>query len=83
MAQVEVIHEVSKGDDDNWKLCFQWVRYVYDDESNETGYRFIWRRSNNTLQAARGQARIPNASILFELLGLAAQDGWLISAESE
>jgi hypothetical protein len=43
-----------------WRLCLQWARYQYDDKSEpETGYRFIWRRPDGSLQPARGQARIP------------------------
>jgi hypothetical protein len=83
MAHVEIIHEVLDGDQDEWRLCFQWVRYVYDHDLSETGYRFIWRRPNDHLQAARGQARIPDSATLFRLLSLAAEAGWFCTAENE
>ncbi|QIY83003.1 hypothetical protein HER18_05350 [Chryseobacterium sp. NEB161] len=81
MASVNIIREVSNGVSGDWRLCFQWCEYNYDDGSAENGYRFIWRRPDNTLQAARGQARIPSFVDMQELILLAAQDGWLITVE--
>jgi len=81
-ANVEIIHEVRSGDPEDWSLCFQWVRYHYTDGSDShMGYRFIWRRPDNSLQAAMGQARIPRASDIFHLLRLATDEGWFITAE--
>ncbi len=78
MANVRIIKEVQSGEDGNWKLCFQWCEYVYDDgEDNQFGYRFIWRRPDGSLQAARGQARIPSFHAMNELIELAAKEGWL------
>ena len=81
MTNVHIFHEVTNGAPGEWRLCFQWVRYDHDDREEEYGYRFIWRRPDGTLQAARGQARIPTAGDLFQLLSLAAQAGWFVSAE--
>jgi hypothetical protein len=60
----------------NWHLCFQWVRYMHDDGSVESGYRFIWRRSDGSLQAARGQARIPSLDDAETLMNIAREQGW-------
>lgn len=84
MANVRIIREVSNGKPKEWRLCFQWCEYNYEDGSpSEKGYRFIWRRDDDSLQAARGQARIPTLSDMNELIELAAYDGWLGSVENE
>jgi len=59
-------------------LCFQKCTYHYDEDPAEEGYRFIWRRPNGDLQAARGQARIPDAQTLNGLLNAARQAGWFV-----
>ena len=60
-----------------WRLCLQWARYQYDDKSEpETGYRFIWRRPDGSLQPARGQARIPSLADAELLIKLARELGW-------
>lgn len=82
MANVTILKEVSNGSKGNWVLCFQWCQYNYDDGHTENGYRFIWRRPDGTLQAARGQARIPSLKDIHELTFLAAKDGWLAKIES-
>lgn len=83
MSDVVIHHEVRNGVRGEWQLCFQWVTYTYDSGApSEQGYRFIWRRPNGTLQPARGQARIPSAADLFELLRRAAGEGWFVAAES-
>ncbi|OQB45246.1 MAG: hypothetical protein BWY02_02581 [bacterium ADurb.Bin157] len=81
MARVQVINEAEHDFDDpkGWKLLFQWCLYVYDDGRSEKGYRFIWRRPESegaTLQAARGQARIPSIEIANLLIEKAKKDGW-------
>jgi len=77
MAWVKILNEVP-GEQANseWQLCFHECRYHYDDGSTEDGYRFIWRRPDGSLQAARGQARIPSAGALFDLLRQAEAAGW-------
>lgn len=76
MASVEIHNEVTNGEQGDWRLCFQWCTYHYDDDTSQDGYRFIWRRPNGNLQAARGQARIGSSEDLESLLGLAREAGW-------
>jgi hypothetical protein len=76
-ARVQVVHEVSKKlETSDYKLCLQWVRYLYDDGSMEQGYRFIWRREDGSLQGAMGQARIPRLTDAEALIREARQAGW-------
>jgi hypothetical protein len=76
---VEIHREVpNPADRDDWELYFQQVTYHYEDgRPSEAGYRFIWRRDDGTLQAARGQARIPDAATLRRLIDTAQSEGWL------
>jgi len=76
MAWVEIHNEVSNEEPGDWRLCFQNCTYHYDDGQTEDGFRFIWRRHDDSLQAARGQARIEDSKTLYRLLDLAIQDGW-------
>jgi len=77
-SRVVVINETKLGKPDEWNLCFQYCRYEYGDEDNteENGYRFIWRRPDGSLQGARGQARIPSISDIQYLTGKALSEGW-------
>lgn len=77
-AIVEIHEEVRDGEAGNWQLCFQSVTYHYEDEEIEEGFRFIWRRPNGHLQAARGQARIPDAATHSRLIHAAAAEGWFV-----
>jgi len=73
----EVIHPDCFGTTpDIWRLWLQWGRYVHEDGNIEHGYRFIWRRPDGSLQAARGQARIPSLKDAETLIGLAREQGW-------
>lgn len=82
MANFSINHEVVIGDiGKEWALCFHWGTYHYDDGSSQDGYRFIWRRPDGSLQPSRGQARIPSASDIFELMRLATEAGWFIKVE--
>ena len=78
MARVEIHNEVGTGEPDDWNLYFQRCTYHYDDGSDEDGYRFIWRTPDGKLQPARGQARIPNARTLRDLISQAQAEGWLL-----
>jgi hypothetical protein len=71
-CDVRIEREVTKPYDSGWTLCFQDCIWVYSDPNleDEYGYRFIWRRPDGSLQAARGQARLPAIQDLVELLGL-------------
>ncbi len=82
MASYEILNEVVSGPEGNWRICFQWGVYHHDDREDERGYRFIWRKPDGSLQPARGQARIPDAATIFELLRLATEAGWFIRAEN-
>ena len=76
-ARVQVIHEVRNTTEDNRPtLCFQWCQYVYEDGTNEYGYRFIWRRADGRLQPARGQARIPSIQVIEGMVAQAEREGW-------
>jgi len=76
-TRVDVREEVSESNEHSWTLCFQQVTYNYEDGTKQDGYRFIWKRPDGTLQAARGQARIPDAAILDRLTQEAKSKGWL------
>lgn len=75
-GRVQILDEVSIGDADDWRICLQRARYVYDDGSLEEGFRFIWRRPNGSLQGARGQARLPSLKIARILMAKAEEAGW-------
>ena len=83
MARVQVLKSVFEGQEGNWCLCFQWCRYVYDEGEPQKGYRFIWRRPDGSLQAARGQARLPSIAQAQRLMARAAADGWGSFTEDE
>ena len=70
----EVVHPDHPSD--GWRLCFQWG--VYQDPSGDThdGYRFIWRRPDGSLQAARAQARLRSIADGALLFDLARKAGW-------
>jgi len=82
MARVQVVHETTLYEPpkaDKWTLWFQWCRYFLDDGTMQQGYRFIWKRPQNeggSLQAARGQARIPSVAVLEQLVAKAKKSGW-------
>lgn len=77
MAHVEVHKEVPKElNEGDWNLCFQKVTYHYDDCDEQDGYRFIWRRPDGSLQAARGQARIETYEQMMGLIEQAKQAGF-------
>lgn len=81
MAFVTSHEEVFIGEPGDWRLCFQYVTYNYDEGNPERGYRFIYRKPNGHLQGARGQARIPDAASLHRLIAKAAKAGWYVRAE--
>lgn len=85
MARIDWKEEVRLGKPNDWQLCFQWCEYIYENEDDERqmGYRFIWRRPNGSLQAARGQARIPSLADMNKLLKLAEEAGWLEKVEKQ
>lgn len=77
MARVQVLENIMEdGKEGAWRLCFQWCRYLLEKNEIEYGYRFIWRRPDGTLQAARGQARIPSIARAQKLMQRAIDAGW-------
>ena len=79
-AHVQILNEVPQRleTDDWWTLHFQKVIYHYEDGETEEGFRFIWRRPDGSLQAARGQARIPGRKELSDLIDQAEKEGFFI-----
>lgn len=58
-----------------WVLCLQWGYYDHGGGHHEDGYRFIWRRSNGSIQP-RGPARIPSLDDVDVLVRMARNAGW-------
>lgn len=79
-ARITILAEVPRRlqDEDDWTLHFQKVIYHYEDGQSDKGFRFIWRRPDGSLQAARGQARIPGRKELEDLVALAEREGLFI-----
>ena len=75
-ARVHIVKSTEKQFDGGWTLCFQWCTYNYSDGESQKGYRFIWKRPDGTLQAARGQARLPNMDVIHQMLEQAKREGW-------
>jgi len=76
MAHVKVLNEVPTTKSEGWQLCFQECIYQNDENDENNGYRFIWRRPDGTLQAVRGQTRIGFANEMLKLMCLAQEAGW-------
>lgn len=92
MARVNVINETTDNTNPAptaWTLWLQWCLYLYDSPpgtnplpgviNGEYGYRFIWKRPQSeggSLQAARGQARIPSLAEAEQLFARARAAGW-------
>jgi hypothetical protein len=75
MARVYPLKETTNDAPGDWQLWFQWCRYELDD-GIQYGYRFIWRRPDGALQAARGQARLPGIEAAKALMDKATAEGW-------
>ena len=80
MARVKVLNEVKSSEifeeAGGWDLCLQEALYVYDEGEPERGFRFIYRKENGNLQAARGQARISSLDKAEKLIEEARSRGW-------
>ncbi|MFJ5692109.1 hypothetical protein [Providencia stuartii] len=74
-TRVHVIDSVEDKHGD-WTLCFQYCVYDYGDNTKDYGYRFIWKKPDGKLQAARGQARIPDIDTITRLIEKAKRLGW-------
>ena len=75
-ARVVVLNEARKGMAGEWNRCCRDCRDEYGGGNEQNGYRFIWRRPNGNLQAARGQARIPSLADIQILTSIALSEGW-------
>ena len=77
MAHVHIHKQVPENaNSGEWTLYFQKVTYHYDDGSTQDGFRFIWRRPDGSLQAARGQARIETYEQMMALINQAKKEGF-------
>jgi hypothetical protein len=75
MARVFPLKETTDDAPTDWQLWLQWCRYELDD-GTQYGYRFIWKRPDGALQAARGQARLPSIEVGRALMDKAVAEGW-------
>ena len=66
-----------------WTLCFQWCLYDYENGETDKGFRFIWKTPQGKLQAARGQARIPDIETIHELTEIAKKEGWAYKGDEK
>ncbi len=78
--RVEVLESVDylEPDDPNYQLHFQKVIYHLNNDREswkEFGFRFMWSHQGR-LCGHRGQARIPDSTVLFKLITQAMLDGW-------
>lgn len=77
MAHVKIHRQVPENATfGKWTLCFQKVTYHYDDGGTQDGFRFIWRRPDGSLQAARDQARIETYEQMMALINQAKEEGF-------
>lgn len=79
---IEVLKKVWTDADDGLQLGLQWCRYPFP-EGDQYGYRFMWRDDVRGLHTDRGQARIPSAAIMFQLIQRATEAGWFVTVEQE
>jgi hypothetical protein len=87
---IEIHDEIRGSIDRGWQLCFQRCTYHYPPderpenvESDQSGFRFIWRRPDGKLSATRGQARLPDADQTLDLLHQAHREGWFRASYGE
>lgn len=75
-TRVQIVKETPARHAGDWQLRLQWCRYLYADGAMQYGYRFIWLRPDGSLQASRGQARLPSFDAARELFDQARAEGW-------
>ena len=78
--RVEILHSVDhySDNDPDAMLHFQKVIYHLSDGGiswDEHGFRFMWSYMGR-LCGHRGQARIPDATVMFKLITAAILEGW-------
>jgi hypothetical protein len=77
---IDIIHQVWTDWENGHRLEFHWCRYPFP-QGEEYGYRFMWRSEERGLITDRGQARIPSAALMFELIRRATEARWFVRAE--
>lgn len=76
-ANIKVLKEIGADwHTGGWRLWLQWGEYRYSDGHSQMGYRFIWKRPDGSLQAGRGQARLPSFLEIEKLMAAAKAAGW-------
>ena len=75
-TRIQVVNETPSKHDGTWQLRLQWCRYLHADGGMQYGYRFIWLRPDGSLQATRGQARLPSFAVAERLFAAAKSQGW-------
>lgn len=75
-TRVQVVKETPSTHGGDWQLRLQWCRYLFADGTMQYGYRFIWLRPDGSLQASRGQARLPSFEVASGLFEQARAEGW-------
>jgi len=76
LANIEILNEIDPGPSNSWRLTFQRGIWHYGGGRSEEGYRFMYRRDDGSLQAARGQARIDTLDQAQALIDEARHLGW-------
>ena len=67
-ARIVKIDEVSEKMTDGDTLCFQYAEYQYGDGGSDYYYRFIRKDSEGRYKSHRGQAGIPDTTIITRLM---------------
>jgi hypothetical protein len=75
-TRIQVVNETPGKHDGKWQLRLQWCRFLHADGSMQYGYRFIWIKPDGSLQATRGQARVPSLAAVQQLFAQAKAEGW-------
>jgi len=82
-ARVSVVDSVEEVYNSKWTLCFQYCVWNYSDGKSDKGFRFIWKTPEGKLQAARGQARIPDINAIIKLTEKAKKLGWAYKGDEK
>jgi len=83
MAYIEILDEIDPGPRGSWRLTFQRGRWHFGGGRIDDGYRFMFRRDDDSLQAARGQALISTLDQAQDLINQARDLGWVRKYEQQ
>lgn len=75
-TRIQIVNETPNRHDGTWQLRLQWCRFLLADGGLQHGYRLIWIRPDGSLQATRGQARLPSFDAVERLFAQAKSEGW-------